>query len=569
MHKLISNLLRRIPSHVFILALIILVGIFFRAYNFSDWLKFQTDTLRDAKLVSYSVQEGAGYLPLLGPRAGGTQLHLGPVFYYFQYISGSIFQSTSPVVFAYPDLLFSILSIPLFFFLLKEYFSLNWSLAITAMLATCFMAIEAGRFSWNPNSTPFFSLLFFFALLKAYSSADKDRWEKYMWLAISGSALAIASQMHFSAFLGLPIIFASFAAFNWKRTKKFSLWKMALAFFGAIAFFYIPVIVFDVLTHGKNSLLFLDATGNKGSGGNILQGLFRDVEIFSKYFLFILTGIKEGNFWQKIAGCFILTAGFFANCFLIRQEKDERKKMFLSLTLIFLVTYFLIYIPLAFEIKRPRFFLPLIFMPFILVGYIVALAREIGAGKKLRVVATLAIAFLVLINVKSTRAWFYGLNESENLDKISREAKKDIKSQWMWGRFEKAAVFMDENCEKDSIFIIVSKKPGDYYRQFEYAMMQLDERLKVLAKEKYKDDYEKYDSCFFYISPVKENRPEFLSARKYDEPSYFGDMEIVRWYPETPGTKSFPKEKESDKDRSLQKKIKSKYPRILWGDLFK
>ncbi|HPX94624.1 MAG TPA: hypothetical protein PLF30_03665 [Candidatus Moranbacteria bacterium] len=564
--------MRSIPAHIFILTLIILVGIFFRTYNFSDWLKFQTDTLRDAKLVSYSVQEGSGYLPLLGPRAGGTQLHLGPIFYYFQYISGSIFQSTSPVVFAYPDLLFSILAIPLFFFLLREYFSLNWSLAITAMLATCFMAIEAGRFAWNPNSTPFFSLLFFFALLKAYNSEEKDCWKKYAWLSVSGGALAIASQMHFSAFLGLPIIFILFAIFNWKKTQKFSFWKMAIAFFGTIAIFYIPVIVFDVLTHGKNSLLFLDAIGNKGSGGNILQGLFRDVEIFSKYFLHILTGIEEGNFGQKIFGGVVLVAGFFANYFLIKKEKNEKKKTFLVLSLIFLVVFFLIYIPLAFEIKRPRFFLPLIFIPFMLVGYIFAFMREIGAEKKsklVRLIAVFAVAFLILINVKSTRAWFYGLNESENLDVVSRETKRNVKVYWMWGRFEKAAAYMDENCEKDSILVVVSKKPGDYYRQFEYVIAQRDENLKALGKEKYKDDYEKYDSCFFYISAAKEDRPEFLYNKKHDESFYLGDMEIVRWYPDVPGTKSFPEEKPSDKNRSLEKKIKSKYPRILWGDLFK
>jgi hypothetical protein len=302
------------------------------------------------------------------------------------------------------------------------------------------------------------------------------------------------------------------------------------------------------------------------------QGLFRDVEIFSKYFLHILTGIEEGNFGQKIFGGVVLVAGFFANYFLIKKEKNEKKKTFLVLSLIFLVVFFLIYIPLAFEIKRPRFFLPLIFIPFMLVGYIFAFMREIGAEKKsklVRLIAVFAVAFLILINVKSTRAWFYGLNESENLDVVSRETKRNVKVYWMWGRFEKAAAYMDENCEKDSILVVVSKKPGDYYRQFEYVIAQRDENLKALGKEKYKDDYEKYDSCFFYISAAKEDRPEFLYNKKHDESFYLGDMEIVRWYPDVPGTKSFPEEKPSDKNRSLEKKIKSKYPRILWGDLFK
>ena len=107
------NFLDKIKKHkiVIILAIIILVGIFLRTYNLESWLFFQSDQARDLNLVNRAVENGPGWLPLLGPKAGGTYLRLGPVFYYFEYLSALIFGTSSPAIVVFPDLLFSILSI--------------------------------------------------------------------------------------------------------------------------------------------------------------------------------------------------------------------------------------------------------------------------------------------------------------------------------------------------------------------------------------------------------------------------------------------------------------------------
>ena len=98
--------------------LIMAAAIFVRTYHFDDWLYFKMDQSRDALLIKNAVDNGPGYLPLLGARAGATKLkhgflRLGPIFYYFEYASATIFHSTQPYVLAYPDLLFSILAIPM------------------------------------------------------------------------------------------------------------------------------------------------------------------------------------------------------------------------------------------------------------------------------------------------------------------------------------------------------------------------------------------------------------------------------------------------------------------------
>ena len=72
-----------------ILATIVLLGFIFRAYNFSEWLRFNMDQSRDVILIEKMISENT--LPELGPSAGGTFFKLGPAFYYFQLISAKIF----------------------------------------------------------------------------------------------------------------------------------------------------------------------------------------------------------------------------------------------------------------------------------------------------------------------------------------------------------------------------------------------------------------------------------------------------------------------------------------------
>jgi len=439
---------------------------------------------------------------------------------------------------------------------------------MAAMFATCFMAIEYSRFAWNPNATPFFTILFFFALLKAYNS-DKKR---YIWFAVSGGALAIASQLHFSAFLGLPIIFLLFAAINWKKTIKIFSWKSFLAFFGTIFVLYIPVFVFEFLTNGKNTKLFFDAIGSKGAAHRtISERIIEDVRIFSEYFLWIIAGIIDGKKWQEALSALLLFSGTLASFFLMIKETDEKKKRFLSFSLIFILTFFALYVPLAFDIKRSRFFLPVIIVPFMLIGYLVAFARHIGFRQKWRPVIAILVAVLIFGNVRSTLAWFSNMNMSQTGIKDSSFKKVSEKNKeflWTWGHFKNAAKHMDENCEKENVFFIISRKTKDFGDSIGYAFGEVSEK-KVLFREKYNEEYEKYNSCYYHISLAEENLPNFLEQKKYDSPFIIGDMKIIRWYPEISGTAVFRPKKIGNRNDSLKNKIKSDYPRILWRDLFK
>ena len=254
-----SNILEKIKKYqiAIILSLIIIVGIFLRTYHFSDWLFFQSDQSRDLNLVSHAVENGPGWLPLLGPKAGGTFLRLGPIFYYFLYLSGKIFGLSEPWKAAFPDLFFSVLTIPLFYFFLKEFFSKNWTLIITASYAVCFFAVQYSRFAWNPNSLPFFNLLFFYALLKFFDASDRRR--MICWTIVTGISYAIASQLHFVCFFSFPIATLAIILFR-KIILKYSVgqfFKYVPIVIAIFILFYIPMILSDMQADGNNAINFL------------------------------------------------------------------------------------------------------------------------------------------------------------------------------------------------------------------------------------------------------------------------------------------------------------------------
>jgi hypothetical protein len=172
----IKNKIKKVPWEVWLFLAIFILGIFFRTYEFRDWLRFGPDQSRDSTLIE-KVIAGREALPLLGPQAGSTSFYLGPIYYYFAYISLFLFGS-SPEAFAYPIAFFSILSIPLFYLLVKRFFSLQTALFLTAIYSFSYFMIFDARFSSNPNLTPFFLLLFILAILKLTDDSQKETRKK-------------------------------------------------------------------------------------------------------------------------------------------------------------------------------------------------------------------------------------------------------------------------------------------------------------------------------------------------------------------------------------------------------
>jgi 4-amino-4-deoxy-L-arabinose transferase-like glycosyltransferase len=248
-----ENFFQKIKAHWkfwLVFAATILFAIFLRTYDHSDLLRFGKDQARDAAIIRDIIAERQP-LPLIGPRAYGTEFKMGPIFYYFQYASARIF-GTEPDKMAYPDLLFSILTIPVLYLFLRKYFGRNIALSLTALYAVSFFAVQNGRFAWNPNSLPLFSILFLYALLEL---SDSDSRKKILWSILGGVALGIGVQLHTLFILVMSIFFILYCAYFFQ--KKPLPWKNLAIIFSVAIFLNLPQLISEIKTGGQNSRAFL------------------------------------------------------------------------------------------------------------------------------------------------------------------------------------------------------------------------------------------------------------------------------------------------------------------------
>jgi len=427
------------------LSLIILLGAFLRLYHFSDWLHFELDQSRDAKVINLALEEGPDNLPLLGPKAAGSFLRLGPVFYYFQYLSALIFGGT-PAGMALITALFGIGAIPLFYFLVKRYFADRLSLSLTFLFSVSLFLIMYSRFSWNPNALPFFALLTFLAMLR---SVDPEEKRKGLWLVVFFVALTLASQLHFLALVTLPVIAFFFFLARWPKAKWY-FWIIGVL---AALLFYLPPILNDIKTGGGNFRQFLKVAESRSTKDEhkMASKMIKNYNEQALGFWLILTGKNEAELpriilWEgdqnlkiicdqdchdrlahgKTAWLFF-TAGIFlalVNFFRLKKEKGIRKD-FLLLTILWFAVIFAFYTPLAFDLS-PRFFLLIAPLPFIFLGFLTELGEKYLPGKW-KFAGLILIIIMVFMNSRETKKRFAELKKApmENItigpDRILKE----------------------------------------------------------------------------------------------------------------------------------------------------
>ena len=510
-----------------ILFLIIISGIFLRTYNLESWLFFQSDQARDLNLVNRAVNNGPGWLPLLGPKAGGTYLRLGPIFYYMEYVSVLIFGTNSPAIVVYPDLFFSILSLPLLFFFLREFFSKKYSLMLVAGYAFCFFEIQYARFAWNPNSLPFFNLLFFYAILKFFQTT-KEKMKKW-WVVLIGISYVIASQLHFVSLLSLPIVlFMVFLIRKIFFKDKHEKWLKYLAIILLICIiFYIPVILSDFQSHGNNTLNFLKSFGKKGSNSSDIFGLLtKDIFVFSKYFLVILAGVVDAskNAIYIFASTFFLF--FLAGIFLLKRETITERRFFLAVVFIWFFSYFVTYFPLG-STLQPRHFLVILPIPFICLGFLIYSLEYLLKFKYVSSIATIILFVPIVANVYSVRVWFSEIINSQKEISSYRKSPllKSVGGE-SWWHLKKTAEFMHNDCDKKKIAIVPPKQ--SYRSLYDYAMQNVGEKREYSIK--WNSVENDRDVCFYLIRFTKNDiADKFNSQIEELVSAQFGDVAISRF----------------------------------------
>lgn len=444
------------------LLVILVLGAFLRMYEFGDWLRFSPDQARDAA-ITFDITRGE--IPLLGPGAGGTEFRLGPVTHYFSFLSGSLFGFTPPSL-AYPELLFSILTLPLVFLLVSRLF--GWKMGLLAALLSAFSGfmIRYGRFQWNPNTMPFFTILF---LLSAQAFFDRETKRQYMWAIAFGVALGVGIQLHTFLLVLLPlltVILFGFLAFH----RRLSYGMAALSIAGALAL-NIPQILSETRTNFSNTEAFIQGVGGETeSTRSYSSRLGRDALCHIRANAFILSALGHSDHcdrfvstvkkkaWQHpidiahaIVEILFTVGGFFLLGWFAWKEPDERKRFLLVSVLLYSGLLFLLIVPVANEIAM-RYFLASAFVPFVLLGAWGAFLFE--KGNVFRVAFLVFCALLIVSN-----GWF--LKKEYDFFRSGKVSDGDTA---IWGETKPLAKFLSKNTAPGETAYLIGMK--SYRKRF-------------------------------------------------------------------------------------------------------
>lgn len=485
---------------IIILSIIILVGAWLRMHNFHDWLYFKWDQARDATLLAPAIQNGPAELPLLGPRAihlsNGDYLRLGPAYYYTQYLAGTMFNSVEPAVFAYADLFFGILTIPLFYFFLRLYFNRNYSLLGAAFYALAFLPIQYSRFSWNPNAVPFFAILCFYALLQSLDSPKSKK--QIGWLALSALSYSIASQYHFFAFFVLTVVLAIFLAIRFwpnkqKRKKIFAKKTFAFIFtiVTVIAITYTPVIVSDTKTNFSNTKNFFLALGDKPRDDKTTaEKIIRNFREQAKGYFLIASSFQHrgGQKADPIPvsfGLLLIGSGIGFACYLKKRKSENQKKDFLLLLAIWIGAFFLITIPTSYQL-RPRYFTVIFPIPFIIILLWLQMFKIFLSKKNYLPVIILGSSLILTCNAYGVKGWFW---EQEQSQKKSFDTRRTLilKKQdgVTLGQLERAVDHaLQVNQGKDTLFYHAKE---EYRSPLKYLFKLRNPNIELIRIKKTKD----------------------------------------------------------------------------------
>ncbi len=464
--------------HVWIAFLVILaLGAFLRFYNFDKWLHFELDQSRDAKVIDLAVKEGPQALPLLGPKAAGSFLRLGPAFYYFKYLSALAFGNT-PSGIATIIMIFGTLAIPAFYILIRRYFNRWTSIGLLFLFATSLFLVMYSRFSWNPNSLPLFTIMTAYCLLRAVDFEEKN---KGKWLLTASFFISIATQLHFLAYVSFPVIAAAFLI--WKRPKiKWGYWAGAV---GIILVMNFPVILNEIKTGGDNFKEFKKvAMGKTGSENDksLLAKIVKNYSENSVNHLLILTSqnselprvLRNPNLnilcdedCKKelpygIVGLALFTSGILLLLKNLVFERDPKRKDFVIMIFIWFIVSFGLFIPLAFDIS-PRFWLLVSAIPFIFLGFTFEFLKKIFKNSGL-ILALLIVFVFASSNLYRTYLRFEELRKAPqeavkvSADRILKEKNRvTLEQQYM------IADYIESFYKKNKYHVYLNSEP--FYRR--------------------------------------------------------------------------------------------------------
>lgn len=190
------NWIKRNRNEVFIIAAILLIAAFLRFYKIDEYMTFLGDEGRDAIVVKKILTQFD--FPLLGAPTSVGNMYNGPLYYYMMAFSMAIFW-LNPIAAAGMVALIGVGTVGLIYYLGRAWFGKQAAVVSALLYAVSPVNIIYSHSSWNPNPAPFFALLAILGLYKSHETKN------YLWMVLTGVAVAFATQMHLLALILLPI----------------------------------------------------------------------------------------------------------------------------------------------------------------------------------------------------------------------------------------------------------------------------------------------------------------------------------------------------------------------------
>jgi hypothetical protein len=529
-----------------LLLLTILCAIFIRTHHFQDWLLFRADQTRDAYITKDAYENGPSHLRILGPKiekvylegdtkSGGGTLSMGPYFYYSQYLASFIFRTTDPWIFALPDLILSILSIPLFYFFLRQFFPRKISLISTILFSFSFIITQYTRFSWNPNQIIFWSILLLLSLYR--SSFEEDKKKAGLWLITAFLSLMVLAQLHFIAFAGFPIIAIVFWIIYFPKKIKLRYWLISV---GIILLFNTPLILSDIKNDGNNAKRFQALFQKEGSDKTLLENTQESFTKHGMFYSLALTSFNDKEIppIEIIGMIFVACSIALVLFFIIRRKKifpkEKSKWAFLVLPLIYFLVFFLIYIKIADRINKPRYWMSTAILPFVFISFWFYLIDKI----RLKTIANILIGVLFIAclagNIYGIYWWYSSIKAGVKVEMTFRSdpTLRPHRDLITLGQMKEATEYMNNQAQAERKVICYHSTEYQVKNGFEYLLNNFhpDTVVKKINKKNFKD-YSSQDCEFFVISKTKHGKERFPKKflERFDIVKYNTIGAIILW----------------------------------------
>lgn len=373
-----------------ILSILFLTALF-RFYKLDGYMNFLGDEGRDALMVKRILETWD--IPLIGPPTSVGNIYLGPMYYYLMTIPMAIFY-LNPVAASAMVALFGTATVGLIYFLSRKWFGVISAIISSTLYGFSPVNIIYSKSSWNPNPAPFFSLLSFLGLYMARVKGN------YSWLMITGFGLGSVVQMHYLAFILLPIFGILWLYELIEKKEKKLFWSGTI---GAVLIFSIlisPLVIFDFKHNFLNYRALTELFGGgEAVGFNPLTTINRisyiyDYNLIGRY----IAG--ENPILTTVLSISIMLPLFVSFYLMIRRKKINWPYFTLGVWLILGLMGLSLYKSQLYD-HYLGFLNP---VPFLLLGSIVALTNKLkGFEKKIIFASVLLVnAFLLIMFIQKS-----------------------------------------------------------------------------------------------------------------------------------------------------------------------